>query len=231
MGEAFNEAMIIAVQKFKLGGSMMYALLALSIVGLGFILDRFIYLFYQNSRLSPKRFLSTVAGIFNEGGTTADQKVDKVIAFLEKRRSIVANIMLEAAYKWKEAKDAGFNKMELKSYLQSNLDEKSLLETPALEARMGGLGNIATLAPLVGLLGTVAGMIMSFDVMANSPGGAKPDELAEGISVALITTAGGLYVAIPVLMFYGWLKGIIDGRINQIEEAGKEFVDALTNLR
>ncbi len=230
LGQNFIDVMGYLMKKFEAGGPIMWVLLALSIVGLAFVLDRILVLTIQNMKMSPNRFLKIVAPILNNTNKSSEEKVDEIIKLCESKPCMVTNVMIEAATKWKEAKHADFNMLELKSYLQSNVDEKSLVETPVLEARMGGLASCASLAPLVGLLGTVMGMIQSFDVMANSPAGAKPNELAGGISVALITTAGGLIVAIPIIMLHGFLKSLIDGKIGQLEDVAKQFVDELVRL-
>jgi biopolymer transport protein ExbB len=79
-------------------------------------------------------------------------------------------------------------------------------ETMSLDHRMSYLALIGTLGPLMGLAGTVQGMIMSFRVIANSAASPKPKDLADGISTALFTTIEGLAVAIPAILFYGLLR-------------------------
>ena len=84
-------------------------------------------------------------------------------------------------------------------------------ETMKLEHRLSYIAMIGTVAPMVGLLGTVDGMIASFSVIANAQGGKspKPAELAEGISTALFTTLVGLVIAIPAIIAFGMMKNRI----------------------
>src|SRR5690606_31303564 len=92
------------------------------------------------------------------------------------------------------------------------------------------LGTIAAISPLLGLLGTVIGMIKVFAAITSS-GVGNPSTLAGGISEALITTAAGLTVAIPSLMAYRYLRGQVDGLVVQMEKEAWKFLDTLQNQR
>jgi biopolymer transport protein ExbB len=95
-----------------------------------------------------------------------------------------------------------------------------------MEKYLGALGTIASAAPLLGLLGTVIGMIEIF--AAQSPtGGSNPQQLAHGISIALYNTAFGLIVAIPALMFYRFFRGQVDTYALRMEQAAERFVPHL----
>ncbi len=222
--------MAVLIDKYQQGGPIMWMLAALSVIAFAFALERIIVLVVQGHKLSPSGFLKVLENTLAIKDKTSMQKVEGLTAYCEKRGGVTSVVMLEAMDKWKQAVKQGFPPLELKSWIQTAVDEKSLVATPVLEARLGALANIAGISPLIGLLGTVTGMIMSFDKMAESQGGARPDELAGGISVALITTAGGLIVAIPVLLIHGLIKAWIDNRINQIEEAALVLVDELVQL-
>lgn len=102
---------------------------------------------------------------------------------------------------------AGLSKLN-KGYNEAieGMQEVGEEQNMTLEHRLGWLAMIATVAPMLGLMGTVQGMIMSFEVIANSPTAPKPSELAFGISTALYTTIEGLIVAIPAMIFYGFLR-------------------------
>ncbi len=89
-------------------------------------------------------------------------------------------------------------------------------ENMALEHRLSYLALIGTIAPMLGLLGTVQGMIASFDKIATSSVSPKPSELAEGISTALFTTLLGLGIAIPAMIFYNFLKNRIQRLVLEI---------------
>lgn len=89
-------------------------------------------------------------------------------------------------------------------------------ENMALEHRLSYVAMIATIAPMMGLMGTVQGMISSFDVIATSAVAPKPSQLADGISTALVTTLIGLMLAIPAMVFYGVLKNRIQRLVLEI---------------
>ena len=95
-----------------------------------------------------------------------------------------------------------------------------------LERYLNTLGSIATVSPLLGLLGSVTGMIRTFSALASGVGG-DPAALAGGISEALITTAAGLMIAIPALVGYRYLRGRIDTLVVQMEKETIAFLDAL----
>lgn len=102
---------------------------------------------------------------------------------------------------------AGLSKLN-KGYSEAvqGMQEVGEEQNMALEHRLGWLAMIATVSPMLGLMGTVQGMIMSFEVIAQSTTAPKPNELAMGISTALYTTIEGLIVAIPAMIFYGFLR-------------------------
>jgi biopolymer transport protein ExbB len=95
-----------------------------------------------------------------------------------------------------------------------------------LERYLNTLGSIAAVSPLLGLLGTVTGMIRTFSALTTG-GAGDPAALAGGISEALITTAAGLMVAIPALIAYRYLRGRVDGLVVQMEKEAIAMVEAL----
>ena len=97
-----------------------------------------------------------------------------------------------------------------------------------LERYLNTLGTIATAAPLLGLLGTVVGMIEIFGSQA--PGGGNPAQLAHGISIALYNTAFGLIIAIPALMFYRYFRGRIEAYVLEMEESSDQLLSHLMRL-
>jgi biopolymer transport protein ExbB len=99
-----------------------------------------------------------------------------------------------------------------------------------LERYLNTLGTIASITPLLGLLGTVIGMIKVFAVIT-AEGVGDPAVLASGISEALITTAAGLSVAIPSLMFYRYFRGRVDGLVVSMEQESLKMIEALQGLR
>ncbi|WP_372714604.1 MotA/TolQ/ExbB proton channel family protein, partial [Ilyobacter sp.] len=109
-------------------------------------------------------------------------------------------------------------------HMEEKAREVGLAQLPRLERGMWLLGIVAHTTPLLGLLGTVTGMIQAFHAIA-SYGTGDPSVLAEGISKALITTAGGLTVAIPAVIFYNYFNKRIDTVINNMEKSSVEMIN------
>jgi biopolymer transport protein ExbB len=107
------------------------------------------------------------------------------------------------------------------------IEERGSRESVILEKNVGMLSTIANLSPLLGLLGTVSGMIKTFKVV--SQGSGNPALLAGGIAEALITTAAGLCVAIPVLVGYRYLKNRAESLIFEMEESSIRMIEIMEN--
>jgi biopolymer transport protein ExbB len=110
--------------------------------------------------------------------------------------------------------------------LKEALEDSGRHVVHELERYLNPLGTIAAISPLLGLLGTVSGMIRSFTAITTQ-GVGNPTVLAAGISEALITTAAGLTVAIPALIAYRYLRGRVDSLVIQIEKESTKFMEAL----
>jgi len=108
--------------------------------------------------------------------------------------------------------------------LRSTVEEIGQLETDRLYRLTDGIGLIASIAPMLGLLGTVVGMVGAFDAITMADGPARPDELAGSISQALITTVLGLIVAIPCTSAYTYLRNRIDHLTTEIGEVIDELI-------
>jgi biopolymer transport protein ExbB len=102
--------------------------------------------------------------------------------------------------------------------------------TAALSQRVGYLSNIATLAPMLGILGTVFGMIRAFNGIAFQPAVVKPLVLANGVSMALVTTAAGLTVAIPIMACYFYFRGRVQKVVAAVEDASVDLVEPLMRI-
>lgn len=102
--------------------------------------------------------------------------------------------------------------------LKSALEESGREQVERLYRKTDALGLISDIAPMLGLLGTVVGMVGAFDVISQTEGFARPDQLAGNISVALITTVLGLIVAIPAKAAYTWLRNRIDATVSNVGE-------------
>ncbi|MGF1484063.1 MAG: MotA/TolQ/ExbB proton channel family protein [Opitutales bacterium] len=117
---------------------------------------------------------------------------------------------------------------ESREYIDKAMSDTAALEVGKLRRSLRGLKIIATISPLLGLLGTVAGMIRSFQTVAASTGSlGRAEMLAQGIYEAMVTTAAGLAVAIPTLVAYNLLFNRVDKFADVIEEEGNLFADEL----
>ena len=115
--------------------------------------------------------------------------------------------------------------------LKEIVQEAGQLEVPRLERRLGMLATLAFLTPMLGLLGTVAGLIEAFQSMAAAAGHASSFEIASGIYQSLITTAAGLSVCIPCAIGYTYLSARVNAAMHDMERAGIEVVNLLIESR
>jgi biopolymer transport protein ExbB len=215
------------VEKFQQGGWVMWPLLFCAVLAVAFWFERLIVMFIQKRKLKPDRFLEAFESSLKKNNGDKDAAVAEMTALCEKRGGVCAEIMLEGLQKYAQAKTMNMSAYYMKTWLNDAISERARIALPQLEAHLGVLSTVATVSPLMGLLGTVLGMIQSFEVMASAAGGAKPDELAGGISVALITTATGLIIAIPVLIMYNAIRASIENYVALVEEAAIHLVDSL----
>jgi biopolymer transport protein ExbB len=114
--------------------------------------------------------------------------------------------------------------------IKENIEDSGRHVVHELERYLNPLGTIAAISPLLGLLGTVSGMIRSFTAIT-AQGVGNPAVLAGGISEALITTAAGLTVAIPALIAYRYLRGRVDGLVIEMEKESMRFLEALLQFQ
>ncbi len=115
--------------------------------------------------------------------------------------------------------------------IKEAIEDAGVHEVPRLERRLGILSTIAHISPLLGLLGTVTGMVRSFQVIqekATSLNPVSPADLAGGIWEALITTVAGLVVAIPALVAYNYLVSVVDNFVTEMESSATDLVNILS---
>lgn len=110
------------------------------------------------------------------------------------------------------------------------IEERGGREGVILEKHVGILSTLANLSPLLGLLGTVSGMIKTFNVISRGGGGVNPSLMANGIEEALITTFAGLCVAIPALLFYRFVKDKVDSLIFEMEEKSIRIIEIMESF-
>jgi len=115
--------------------------------------------------------------------------------------------------------------------LKEKLEDVGRAELFKMERRMVLLETVVNIAPLLGLLGTVTGIIRSFNVLGALEGLATPQDLSLGVAEALITTAAGLSIAIPAMAVYHWLSSIIDRRVADMNRRTAEILEIISTMR
>lgn len=115
--------------------------------------------------------------------------------------------------------------------LRDVAQEAGQLEVPRLERNLRALYGIALLAPLVGMLGTVSGLVKTFMAVSQEKGFAAPADMSAGVYESLITTAIGLAIAVPVYLFYLFFYGRVKRMVHRIERAGIEMVNIICDAR
>lgn len=183
------------------GGTVMYLILALSIVGFGFILEAAWR--SRNGAILPR-------SLEKELDDGADEAVIAQLAKAE--AGTVIQGILAAGYLWRHGSGE-----EIAAAIEEKTDERLW----QLKRTVRPLGIIANTAPLLGLLGTVIGIIQAFDVVARQGALGDPGALAGGISKALLTTCFGLIVAIPLLLAYHFFIGRIEAQTRKCEILAK----------
>ena len=192
-------------------GWPIWLLLTASMIALALIIERILYL--RRSRILPPNLLNEVVRVYHNG------KVDQgVIGTLEKN-SPLGRVLA-----------AGLRNVDApREVMKESIEEAGRGTAHDLERFLTTLGTIATLAPLMGLFGTVVGMIEIFG--AQNATGANPAQLAHGISVALYNTGFGLAIAMPALAFYRHFRALVDSFIIDMEGQAVKFVDVVHGTR
>jgi biopolymer transport protein ExbB len=198
------------IKKYFIDGGpmfMSFVLIAL-ILGLALCIERIIYL--NLATTNTKKLLEDIEAALSSGGVEEAKEVCR------NTRGPVASIF----YQGLERSNEGVEMVE-KSIIAYGGVQMGLLEKG-----LSWIGLFIALAPMLGFMGTVIGMIDTFNVI-ETKGEAEPAELAGGIKVALLTTVSGLIVAMILQVFYNYIVSKIDGLVNQMEDASISMVDIL----
>ncbi|MBN1231797.1 MAG: MotA/TolQ/ExbB proton channel family protein [Candidatus Coatesbacteria bacterium] len=198
------------------GGFFMWGLLICSIVGLIFSIERFIVLFVMLD-IDQTAFRKEIKDTLLDKSIELDAAVDKAGKVCDKYPGPVAAVFKSGLYKATLlGLDAATKAMETRAGIELSFLERGLV----------ALSSVVNIAPLIGFLGTVSGMINAFDAIALA-GQVKPQIVASGISEALITTAAGLMIAIPVQAVQNLCLSRIDKFVVAIEEAASDMEEIL----
>ena len=196
------------LELFKAGGWLMLPLFACSVIAIGIIAERFWSL--QNKRIAPPELITQIWQWLQY------DQVDKNRISALQQDSPLGQILAAGLV----------NRDNTREITKEGIEDVGRHVTLSLERNLNTLGTIAAITPLLGLLGTVIGMIKVFAVITTE-GVGNPETLAGGISEALITTATGLVVAIPSLIFYRFFRGRINHLVVDMEEQALKLIELL----
>jgi len=201
-------------QFFRDGGPAMWAILIFLAAGIAIIVERFIFLF-GIADMKPEKFMGRIAELIRKGS------IEGAIASCADKDAPLARI-IEAALR---------NYRNTERDIQNAVDEIALAELPRLTARTGYLAMLANVSTMVGLLGTIFGLIAAFASVAAADPAEKSIMLANGISMAMSTTAFGLISAIPLLIAHAFLTSKTDSLIDDIDRYSVMVINMLAQAR
>ncbi len=195
---------MVGVEILQKAGVVGYVILFLSVISVAIIIEKLLVL--RLSKLLPKEDLRLIVEFLNQGN------IPDAVELCKKRRSFLTEVIYEAI------KNMGVPTRE--NFL-SSFEVSAKRKLSELERGLTLLATIAAVSPLLGLLGTVIGMVKIFGVL-NAGGGAigNPQELSAGVAQALLTTIFGLVVAIPAIVMYNIFQRKLDKIATELESAG-----------
>jgi biopolymer transport protein ExbB len=202
-------ALLFAI--IQAAGWPIYFLLAVSVIAVALVIERFVIL--REEKIVPSGLLEKVLAIYDRQGVTGD-----LLTTLAED-SPLGQVLA-----------AGLRNYKSSRYVMKDaIEEAGHAVAHELERFLTTLGTIATISPLMGLFGTVVGMIEIFG--SQSPTGANPQELAHGISVALYNTGFGLVIAIPAMIFFRHFRGRVESFVIEMEQQAAKLVDVVHGER
>jgi biopolymer transport protein ExbB len=204
-----QESVLLAI--IQAAGWPIWPLLIASVIGLALIIERLLYL--RRSRILPPNLLDDVIRVYHNG------KIGPEVVTNLEQNSPLGRVLAAGLRNVNAPRDA----------MKESIEEAGRGTAHELERFLTTLGTIATLAPLMGLFGTVVGMIEIFG--AQNATGTNPAQLAHGISVALYNTGFGLAIAMPALVFYRHFRAQVDSFIVDMEQQAVRFVDTVHGNR
>jgi biopolymer transport protein ExbB len=199
------------VELFIKGGPFMWPLLIALIMGVAVAIVKFWTL--TRASVNTRKFLAKIKGALSTGG------VDAAAEICVNTRGPVASIFHAGLLRAGRGVE----------HVEKAIEGAATIEMAFLERGMVWLATVANIAPLLGFLGTVSGMIKAFEAIALA-GDIEPSLVASGISEALITTAAGLAIAIPIQALHNFFVSRIDKLIIEMEESSSDLVDTLTEI-
>ncbi len=191
------------------GGVIMVAIGICSVIAVAVIVERWLSL--RKVQINTATFILQIKNLLLK------DHVDEAIALCKRTPGPIAKITKAAIEKREGSREE----------IREAIEDAGKIEVYQLEKNLGALGTVAAVAPLIGFLGTVTGMIRAFMQIQAHGGNVDASVLAGGIWEALITTAAGLTVGIPALIFYNWLEGKVQRIVFEMQVSSIEILDML----
>lgn len=185
----------------------MWFILLCSVVGLAVIIDRYIVL--RKAKINVPAFLVRIRGFLKK------KDISSAVSYCMEENSPISNIVRKGLKKYNRGHER----------VKEAIEHAGAQEIAKLEKGLTILASVSGIAPLLGFLGTVTGMISAFMTIQDLQGAASPADLAGGIWEALITTAFGLFVGIPALAFYNYFVSKVKKLVGEMEVVANEVVD------
>lgn len=196
------------IDLIKQGGITMIPLFILSLIAVYIFIERF--LAFKQASKAPENFMETVNDM------VAKQDIDGALSHCQQENSALGRMMAKGLSRLG-------NPLKM---IEESIENVGKVETDRLEKNMTTLATIAGAAPMLGFLGTVLGMIKTFQVIS-SEGNVGVSDMAGGISEAMVTTATGLIVGIMAYIAYNYLSAKLQTIIHRLEHSSIEFLDLL----
>jgi biopolymer transport protein ExbB/TolQ len=193
----------------------MYPILAVLAIGLAITFERYFYL--SLTKTKNRRMIAKLLPLLEKG------EINSAVSTAKKSTSTVSTILLQGAQNFKSARR--------RDDFEAAMEESMMETIPRLEKRTHYLAMFANIATLLGLLGTIIGLIKAFTAVAQVDPSMKAEILSTSISVAMNTTAFGLIVAIPLLLFYTVLQTKTTTIIDSLEMTVVKFVNHLSRVK
>jgi biopolymer transport protein ExbB len=203
------------------GGIFMWPLLVLGVLALGVIIERFRALMMLNTRAEELR--TKVRELLE-----AD-RVEEALSLCDREQGPVPAILAAGLRKYLVARRLGYDAAKIEEQVVKGMDDYSIHIVAAMERHLPVLATVSSAAPMIGFLGTVQGMVQSFDDIVAKMGEMNiVQAAAAGIKVSLLTTVLGLVVGIPAFIAFNYFTSIINQFVLDVEESASELIEAVT---
>ena len=193
------------------GFQFMWIILVVFMIGIGFSIERIVFIMLKSSS-GRARFLADF------GKLISSQQFDQALSLANATNLPIARVMAAIVGAKSQGRDG----------MQAACDAVFLTEAPRLTRYVSIISVMASISTLLGLMGTIYGLIFTFDAVANKPAAERPKALADGIAIAMGTTLLGLLSAVPLLVIVGILNMNSERLIQEMEEKGLKIINSLS---